>query len=271
MRIKDLSNRNQYVVAMSYDGAHFFGVQEQRGLITVMGEIRRRLEKAANQKVKALFCAARTDRGVSAECNIATFYFSESIDDSDLLTNIVESNDNRLAIGWLKRVSAHVHARGNAREKYYRYTITDGCDNEQGQGWVIHPVLDAEKMALAARSLVGEHDFKSFRGGGCQASNTTKTIFSIEVKRNRPGQVLIDIVGNAFLRKMVRNIVGLLVEIGSGLRPVEDVAHVIQAGHRDAAGICAPPQGLCLIKVAFNAENAINFPCNYALINNIKI
>jgi tRNA pseudouridine38-40 synthase len=250
-----LKNRQQFLVKLGYIGSLFHGVQEQPNVITVLGALRNLVEAAARQRAMALVASARTDRGVHALENFVTFYLKEPIDVKKFISDLREINTIGLFILSICQVSLHVHARGNSRGKTYRYTIVDGCKpDELGDhplSWAIVPRLSEEKMRKASLAMIGEMDFSSLQGGGCQAGSTIKQIFLIDVIRNFNGAIFIEVFGNAFLRKMIRNMVGLLVEIGAGLREPACVKDILAKKSRTASGIMAPAHGLCLIKVGF--------------------
>lgn len=244
---------------MAYDGSRFYGVQEQKTLPTILGTLRERIEKCAMIKACALVAAARTDRGVHALNNYATFYLKGPLERpiDNIIEEVTRYRGDGLYIIRMNRVSSHVHARASSRGKAYRYTIIDGQEDaasngcELGFAWKVAPRLDTEKMAQAASVLVGEKDFSSVRGGGCEAGSSIKEIFSINITRCDSGEIVVDIYGRAFLRKMIRNIIGLLVEIGSGLRKPCSTSFILEQKDRNASGIMAPAHGLCLMSVDF--------------------
>lgn len=263
MRPHDLT-RCQLLIRFGYDGARFQGVQPQApGVPTAGLALKMRLQAAAAETpVKALNFAARTDAGVHALGNLATCYLRDVEDErvEPLLRALTAPRDDGLVDVRAWRVPPTVHARGIARGKHYRYVVADGVDapvdapvDDVKTAWAIAPSLDVDRMRAAARHLVGTHDFASLRGGNCSASSTVKTLASVEVVREREsragGRVTIDVVGDAFLRKMMRNLAALLVEVGSGWREPDDVVAVLDARDRQAAGICAPAHGLTLVAV----------------------
>ena len=156
-------------------------------------------------------------------------------------------------------VPPEIHARGSARGKLYRYVVEDGVPGEidaaHAHAWRIGPIVDVPRMRAAAALLVGTHDFTSLRARSCTAKNPVKSISALSVARvARPEHeardvVVIEVIGDGFLRKMVRNIVALLCEVGSGWRCAEDVPGILAARDRAAAGLCAPPGGLTLVRV----------------------
>lgn len=229
------------------------GVQEQPGLRTVLGVLRERILAISGQEARAMNVAARTDRGVHALENYITFYLLNPCDTDAMKNELLKNQSEGLFIIQVQLVSPHVHARGNAKGKLYRYSIVDNCKTviQESLAWHIAVAVDVDAMRQASRCLVGEHDFSSFRGGGCGAKNTIKYIKKIDILRVSQYIVIIEIEGSGFLRYMIRNITGLLLEIGAGLRPVEAVQEIVKAKSRLAAGIMAPAHGLCLVKVDF--------------------
>lgn len=266
--MKDLSKRTAILVRFGYDGAGFWGLQPQPGLPTAGGALEKRLQEAASARPKGLAFAARTDRGVHAEHNLATCWFGPSKGEADVVIDFAAlasaaagDRDDGLKNVVVVQVPPTVHARGISRGKHYRYrlrggVVVDGAATDALQDprrWRIAPALDVKRMQEAAAILRGSHDFSSFRAGGCSAASANKNLFRLDVSAvddaDQGNDVVVDLVGDAFVRKMVRNLIGLLVEVGSGWRAVSDVAAVLEANNRQAAGICAPPEGLTLVAV----------------------
>lgn len=251
------THRRQFLVRFGYDGSRFHGLQPQGTLPTAGAALRARIESAASQRARALSFAARTDAGVHALQNAATFWLSGPVDAEGFLSALHRSRDDGL--WWVRgaEVPVHVHARGSSRGKRYRYRMEFGVD-EADEGsryeWSIVPSLDISAMREAAKALVGTHDFSSFRAPRCSSSTPVKTIVGVRVSEGVMTPrgsfvVVVDIVGDAFLRKMVRILVGTLVEVGAGLRHPSEMAVILAARDRAAAGIAAPARGLTLMQV----------------------
>lgn len=269
--MKDLSKRTAVLVRFGYDGAGFYGLQPQPGVPTAGGALEARLRAAAGARPKGLAFAARTDRGVHAEKNLATCYFLADKGDAPLDLDVdalaaaaAADRDDGLRDVVVCAVDPRVHARGISRGKHYRYVFRGGCapdDLDDARRWRVAPALDVGAMAAAAAQLEGTHDFSSFRAGGCSAASPTKTLYRFDVAKDG-ADVVVDLVGDAFVRKMVRNLMGLLAEVGSGWRAVADVDRVVAARDRQAAGITAPPQGLTLVAVgsAWPADGSWRLP-----------
>jgi tRNA pseudouridine38-40 synthase len=243
------SLRCPYLVRFAYRGDRFFGVQEQRALPTVLGALRERIEDAAQQSAHALVAAARTDKGVSALVNFASFYLRPPIDHGAFIARASRDRDDGLFTVVFARASTKTHARGNGSLKTYRYTIRDDRQHPREIGnffWEIAPRLSLAAMRFAALDFLGEQDFSSVRGGGCEARTAIKKITSIAIARTARGYIIIDIEGYGFLRNMVRNMVGLFVEIGAGLRQCDAAVGILKEQSREKAGIMAPAHGLML-------------------------
>lgn len=252
MSYEKYHDRSYFLAQFSYRGDAFHGVQEQPGLKTVLGALRARLEAGAQQEARALTVAARTDRGVSALENYATFYVQKPVDAEHLMRVAARAQGDGLLSVTLTNGNHKLHARGCARAKTYRYTIKDAMtesDQTMAYAWQIVPPLSIAAMRCAAMDFVGKKDFSSVRGGGCQAGSVVKEVISIAIERTSAGYILIDIKGHGFLRKMIRNMVGLLVEIGAGLRHSDAIPEILHQKHRMAAGIMAPAHGLCLMNI----------------------
>ncbi|MBI1946635.1 MAG: tRNA pseudouridine synthase A [Deltaproteobacteria bacterium] len=256
---KDLSRRTQLLIRFGYDGRRFRGLQPQGPGVPTAGQaLKERLAAAAGVQARGLAYAARTDAGVHALNNAATCYFLDEADGVALATRLAATRDDGLCHVVAEVVPPTIHARGHSRGKRYRYLVDDRCRDACAPrpfSWPVAPELSGERLRLAARALEGTHDFSSLRGGGCTAAGTVKTLSRVRVGGPFPledgRRWLIEIVGDAFLRKMVRNAVALLVEVGSDWRPVDDVARVLAARDRRVAGLCAPPEGLTLLDVGF--------------------
>jgi tRNA pseudouridine38-40 synthase len=253
--MKHYPDRTTLLLRFGYDGARFHGLQPQPGFSTAGGALQARVAHAVQQQPtlmgpKGLAFSARTDRGVHAIHNLATTYVRGAVDAHTLCHNIEQDRDDGLVQVTALPVPHDVHARNVSEGKHYRFVVKDDVDVpvDDDRAWQIHPRIDTTLMGQAAAHLVGTHDFSSLRGSGCSAATTIKTLWHVGVERTDAG-VVVDVIGDAFLRKMMRNMVALLVEAGTGWRSVDSVVEVLHARNRQAAGICAPPGGLTLVRV----------------------
>ncbi|MBT4838880.1 MAG: tRNA pseudouridine(38-40) synthase TruA [Methylococcales bacterium] len=249
----------RWVLGIEYDGTDFSGWQSQNNRRTVQQAVEQAISQVANEDV-SIFCAGRTDSGVHAEEQVIHF-------DTEVKRNarswIYGSNTNLpddINVLWAKTVSADFHARFSAVKRTYRYVILNrqirSAINRHRETWYFK-TLDAEKMHMAAQSLMGEHDFTSFRAVACQANTPIRTIHLLNVSR-KGDRIIIDISANAFLHHMVRNIVGVLLAIGNGDKDSQWCQQVLDAKDRTKAGVTARGEGLFLTKVDYPSEFEIN-------------
>lgn len=235
-------------IGVEYDGQCFFGWQRQRQSPTVQACLEEALGTVANHEV-TIHCAGRTDTGVHARCQVAHFETTAARSERSWVLGTNTRLHPGISLLWAKPVSDDFHARFSACARRYRYRILNRWVRpavERGRAsWIRHP-LDADAMNLAAASLLGEHDFSSFRAVGCQARSPVREIQDLRVTREG-NEVFIDIRANAFVYHMVRNIAGVLIQIGQGLRPVSWASEVLAARDRTKAGITAPAEGLYFV------------------------
>jgi len=255
----------QLVIKIGYRGAEFSGYAEQEGQRTVAGELRHALEVLLRRPCE-LTCAGRTDAGVSA----LSQYVSLPIYDEELRRDpkrfwrsLMAITPEDISIRGLYTAHKDFSARFDAQQRSYRYRIA--CGNAQPvlaweYTWWLRSPLSAQLMDEAAQVLVGEHDFRSF----CKVSSaqklledgrsTNRCINNLRVQAvNECGEDLIavDVTGNAFLHNMVRIMVGSLVEVGRGNRPVSWINDALIACDRRAAGPTAPAKGLVFQDVVY--------------------
>lgn len=237
---------------VAYDGTDYVGWQYQPNGISVQ----QRLEQALHRLtgiIHTVYSSGRTDSGVHARgmvCHLTT--------ERDLPLSAWREGVNRflpddIAVRHVEKVDEQFHARFSARGKRYRYSILRDpvrSPLDCKTSWQVKKPLDLEKMKIAAQYFLGQHDFSAFRTSGCSAGTTIREIFSIDFSEN--GSLLhIDVCGSGFLRNMIRMMVGTLVQIGRGKRPVEVIQKLLEGAGSAPSPLTAPAQGLCLMEVWF--------------------
>jgi tRNA pseudouridine38-40 synthase len=237
---------------VEYDGCGFFGWQRQRQTPTVQACLEEALASVANHPL-SVHCAGRTDTGVHARCQVVHFdTHAERSERSWVLGTNTRLPDG-ISLLWVRAVDDDFHARFSARRRRYRYRILNRWVRpaiERGRvAWIRHR-LDERLMDEAACSLVGEHDFSSFRAVGCQARSPVRTVFEAGVVRCGH-ELHFDIEANAFVYHMVRNIAGSLIRVGQGLAPPGWIAELLEKRDRTAAGATAPSQGLYFVAPSY--------------------
>jgi tRNA pseudouridine38-40 synthase len=240
------------VLGLEYDGASFHGWQRQQEVIGVQQRVEEALSRIANTPINVV-CAGRTDAGVHATAQVAHFDTDCVRPERAWTLGVNTYLPDSISVKWVKSVDDTFHARFSATARRYRYIIYNKTLRSAilAKGIThIHAVLDHQLMHDAAQSLVGKHDFSSFRAVDCQAKTATRTMSHIEVSRIAD-YIVIDVQANAFLHHMVRNITGSLVAIGSGERPVEWLKDILVAKDRTVAAATAKPNGLYLVNVDY--------------------
>ena len=259
-------------IVLSYDGSAFHGWQVQPGRPTVQGTLAAVLEKMTGERVLPQG-SGRTDAGVHALAQVASFALEAQIPSENLLTALNRSLPQSVRVLRVEEAGPDFHARHSAVRKTYEYRIferkMEGLDEENicppfvaPYVWDCRWALEIEAMKQAAAMLRGTHDFTSFaaadpdrtqRDEGAAGPNPVKTIFASEVTRE-DGLLLFRVTGSGFLHHMVRNIVGTLVEVGRGSLQAEEMLRILAAKDRAAAGPTAPAQGLFLVGVEYGGE-----------------
>ncbi len=245
----------RYALGIEYDGSEFLGWQSQRQSPTVQDCLEQALTRVAAHPVKVV-CAGRTDTGVHARGQVVHF---DTDAERDLRSWVLGVNSNLpegVSVLWIHPVSDDFHARFSAFERSYRYTLCNRwlrpALGRREMSWYRRK-LDAGRMHRAAQYLQGEHDFSAFRSSGCSARHAVREIRHIAIAREGD-RVLVDISANGFLYHMVRNIVGSLLEVGTGDREETWMRDLLDGKDRTQAGVTAPSAGLCFMGVRYPAQ-----------------
>jgi tRNA pseudouridine38-40 synthase len=235
-------------LGIEYDGSAFCGWQSQPGVRTIQPCVEAALSRVAARPVR-VSCAGRTDTAVHAVGQVIHFDTEAVRDTRAWLLGANANLPRDVGVVWAHEVRDDFDARFSAIARRYCYVIVNRTTRPAlwagKQSWECR-ALDATAMAVAARHLIGEHDFTSFRAAGCQARHAVRTILHLDVVRHGDW-ILVDVEANAFLQHMVRNVVGVLLAVGRGERPTEWVAEVLQARDRTHAAATAPPDGLYFV------------------------
>lgn len=245
-------------LTISYDGTRYGGWQSQKSKKkTLQGVLEAVWLRITGEKRRAV-ASGRTDAGVHAIGQIVSIRTENQLS-TDILKRALNSElPNDMAVLEIVEVDPAFHAIRAAKRKRYRYVIH--CSRLRdvfslAYAWQVYVPLDVEAMNRAAQSLVGFHDFTSYRttsSDGCRTS--TRTVYELTVTRgtgDKSNYIYTEIEANGFLYNMVRTIMGVLVEVGKGRRPETWPAEVLAAKDRRAAGLTAPAQGLFLVKVDY--------------------
>jgi tRNA pseudouridine38-40 synthase len=246
--------QHHFAFCVQYHGGAFRGWQRQHGQASIQGELERALSTIANEPI-ALRAAGRTDAGVHGTGQIAAFSTSADRPVAQWSRGVNGLTPATIQVSWFKPVAAEFHPRFDAVARRYTYLFHDrGRSNPfmSDLAWCTD-ALDENAMHVAAQTLLGEHDFSSFRGAGCQSLTPMRRVDRCEVRREGD-LVIMNIEANAFLLHMVRNIASGLHQVGLGAAR-GFLRALLGAKDRQQLGITAPAQGLYLAEVAYPQQD----------------
>ncbi len=246
----------RWKIIIEYDGQPFCGWQMQDNVLTVQQVLEEAIHKFCQQDIR-LHAAGRTDAGVHARGQVAHFdldYGDRIITGHDLTKAInAHARDYPVSVISAEKVAPDFHARFMATNKLYTYRILNRSAPpaiEMNRVWHVKRKLDETLMQQAANSLIGYHDFTTFRATECQAKSPLRSIDRAIVER-QGDELLFHFEGRSFLHHQVRNMVGTLAMVGEGKWQVDDVAKALAAKDRVQGGPTAPPEGLYLVRIDY--------------------
>ena len=244
---------HRYFLQLSYKGTRYFGWQRQPNAISVQEVIEKTLSTVLREEI-AVVGAGRTDTGVHASFYVLHFdVLNEIIEPEKLLYHLNRFLPDDIAIQKIKKVNSDFHARFSAVSRTYKYYISmvkDPFTTDTSYQFTVP--LDIEKMNEAAKMLFEYTDFTSFAKLHTDVKTNNCKIFKAEWETEN-NQLVFTIKADRFLRNMVRAIVGTLLEVGKGKITVDDFRKIIEMKNRGAAGTSAPPHGLFLVDIGYNA------------------
>lgn len=245
----------RYLMTLSYDGTNFSGYQKQVKERTVQGELEKVLKQINNNKKVEVHATGRTDAKVHAINQKAHFDMDTNIPIDKLIKGINSLLPDDIYVKKIENVNDEFHARFNALGKEYIYIINMGEYNPLERNYVYqyNKKLDVVEMERAMKYIEGTHNFKSFTKTDEEKNDYIRTISQTNLTRDSKdvNKITLSFVGTGFLRYMVRNIVGTLIEIGEGKRRSEEIITILNEEDRTKAGKTANPEGLYLKNVFY--------------------
>jgi tRNA pseudouridine38-40 synthase len=243
-----------WALLLEYDGRPFVGWQQQRNGLSIQSVLEEAAARLNGGAAVPSIVAGRTDAGVHAGGQVAQIALSGNWTAAKLCDALnFHMKPYPVVVLCAAPAPAGWNARFSATGRCYRYRILDRRARpalREGRVWHVPRRLDAAAMHAAAQSLLGKHDFSSFRAAACQAKSPLRTLDRLDVRRN--GDLIeVEAAARSFLHHQVRNMVGTLKLVGIGQWPVERVAVALAARDRGASGPTAPPDGLCLVRVRY--------------------
>jgi len=240
-------------IIVEYDGTGYHGWQRQRGDITIQQTIEEKVGLITEEEIK-LIGSGRTDAGVHALGQVANFKTGSKIGERNLLRGMNSLLPGDIVIKSLVEVDERFHARYDAKSKVYFYQIFNSPVPSalyRNYSWFVHFPLDIDNIKTAAGGLIGSHDFSSFCAANNDTSDYIRKVMNVSINQGKDGMIRFFIEANGFLRYMVRNIMGTLVDVGRGEFSPSKFLDIMKAKDRNMAGITAPPQGLFLKEVKY--------------------
>jgi tRNA pseudouridine38-40 synthase len=242
-------------LVLEYDGTDFEGWQVQPGARrTVQGVLEAALARLAGDCPFAVYGAGRTDAGVHALGQVASVRLATRLAPEALQRAIDALLPPDVALRELTPAPASFHARRDARSKLYVYRLWTGVARSplrERYALRVRYALDLDALRRAADALVGTHDFASFRAGGGRGRTSVRTLTRVEVTGRAGEELSLEVEGSGFLRHMVRNLAGTLLEVARGRRAADSIPALVAARDRRQAGPTAPAHGLTLVRVDY--------------------
>jgi tRNA pseudouridine38-40 synthase len=253
-RIYDIQEKRNFKLILEYDGSQYHGWQRQQGVLTIQEVLESSLEIMLGAPVGAR-SSGRTDAGVHAREQVVNFYARTALKPEEIQRGLNSLMPPDIVALHAEEVPDSFHARFSAVSKEYEYRVLNRLIPsalERGFAWHIRRPLEASSIRECLAALLGEHDFAAFMASGSSVKNTTRTMLRAELELKDECRWAFTFEATGFLRHMVRNLVGTLVEVGKGRRTPENFAQVLAGRDRRLAGMTAPAHGLYLNKVHYN-------------------
>ena len=242
---------NNIKLTIEYDGTNYVGWQQQKNGITIHGVLSKAIERVVNEEV-TLQGSGRTDAGTHAVGQVANFKTESDIPVYNLVQAINSYLPKDIVVRSAEKVPENFHARYSAKLKTYCYTILNSeIRDAVGRDYCLHysTPLDIEKMQSASKALIGKHDFSAFKSKS-DVISSVRTITRLEIEKNGK-YLMFTVEADGFLYKMVRSIVGTLLEVGKGKMKILEFKRIVKSGTRARAGNTVAASGLCLLKVKY--------------------
>lgn len=242
---------NNIKLVIEYDGTNYDGWQQQKSGKTIHQTLNKAIVKVVNEEI-TLLGAGRTDAGTHAMGQVANFETQSNIPLFNLAQAINYYLPKDIVVKSAHKVPEKFHSRYSAKSKVYRYTILNSKTRSAiGRNYCHYYAtdLDIEKMQKASKALIGKHDFSTFKSKS-EVISSVRTIKKLEIRR-KGEYMFFTIEADGFLYKMVRAIVGTLLEVGRGKMTIGKFKETVKSGIRSKAGNTVPAHGLCLLRVKY--------------------
>lgn len=251
----------RFLLNFSYDGSNYKGYQRQPGCNTIQEQLEIAVQKVNNNIKRAVHSSGRTDKGVHALNQYAHVDIDINITEKKLKRALNSNLPDDIHIKKAFLVDNHFHARYFVKGKEYKYYINMGEYNPLERNYVYqyNYLLNVEAMREAIKVFLGEHDFRAFATDSKDKENCVREIYEVSIDELNDDKIVITFRGNGFLRYQVRNMVGILLQVGQNKLSTKDVEKILLSCDRRNSGKTAPAKGLYLTNVEYNEmhENVI--------------
>lgn len=240
-------------LTIEYDGTNYFGWQRQAEGKTIQEEIENALQNITGENI-ALQGSGRTDSGVHALAQVANFKTAGNIKPKEFQMGLNSVLPQDITIMDSEETDPDFNAQFSAKSKIYTYKIYNSPHPSallRKRVWFVPYTLNIEDMEKSAETLIGEHDFKAFAQSGVEVKTTVRTVLSATINIEHDNIILFNIEATGFLKRMVRLIIGTMVQVGKGRINHLDFAEILNSGKKNKFVYAAPPQGLYLKEVKY--------------------
>tara|TARA_B100000029_G_scaffold513264_2_gene612243 strand:- start:527 stop:1333 length:807 start_codon:yes stop_codon:yes gene_type:complete len=246
------SSATKVACGVQYIGTQYCGWQSQKDQKAIQDHIEEAISSVANENIK-IYGSGRTDSGVHADEQV--FHFSTTVarDSNQWVKGINSGLPRDILIQWSKEVPMDFDARRSAIYRRYDYCLKTKKPDVflNSRALYIDYLIDIERMKLAAKYLIGKHDFSSFRASSCQSKSPIREMQSIDFINEDNNCLRISFIGNAFLHHMIRNIMGTLIDVGIGRLEPDQMKEILESKDRQKASKTVSPEGLYLIGIRY--------------------
>ena len=248
--------QSRVALGIEYDGSEYYGFQKQKSTEqTIQGNLENSISKVANHSIKT-FCSGRTDAGVHAFMQVVHFDTESRRSTREWVRGINSYLPHDIKVLWSKELDETFHARFSATHRSYLYRILNNQTPSalwSKRSLFVPQKLDIRAMRAASKYLIGEHDFSSFRGSGCQSNSPVRTIENIKITKKN-NFITFELRANAFLLHMVRIIIGTLLMVGKReIKPLE-MKNILNQKDRRIAGKTVSSSGLYFLGPKYPAK-----------------
>lgn len=260
MNEHDPQIRRNIRLVLEYDGSGYHGWQRQAGSLSIQEIIESRLGVMFGKKI-GVRASGRTDAGVHARGQVVNFYIRARLKPEEILKGLNSLLPKDIVVLKADEVDESFHSRFSAVSKIYEFHILNRPVPSallRKYIWHVRHPLAVAPMEECLKAICGFKDFSAFMASGSPVSSTERNMFRAELERSGPESLKFTYEANGFLRYMVRNLTGTIVEVGKGKRTPEDFVHILEGRDRKKAGMTAPANGLYLITVNYARDDMIS-------------